>query len=60
VSEWGSDVVNESHKLSDAQVNRLLKMTECLRDEQNMEQVLLIKSTIAEENDIDYHNALML
>jgi hypothetical protein len=43
VSEWGSEVVNESHKLSDAQVNRLLKMTACLRDLMNFEQVYQIK-----------------
>jgi hypothetical protein len=43
VSEWGSDVVNESHKLTDAQVNRLLKMTKCLRDLMNFEQVYQIK-----------------
>jgi hypothetical protein len=43
MSEWGGDVVNESHKLTDAQVNRLLKMTECLRDLMNFEQVYQIK-----------------
>jgi hypothetical protein len=55
--EWGGDVVNESHKLTDAQVNRLLKMTECLRDRLNMYQVHDIKFCIAMEK---YDEAIAL
>jgi hypothetical protein len=51
MSEWGGDVVNESHKLSDAQVNRLLKMTEVLRVWSSIETVAQIKYAIAKNDD---------
>jgi hypothetical protein len=51
MSEWGGDIVNESHKLSDAQVNRLLKMTECLREDNNLGQVYEIKRAIWMDED---------
>ena len=50
--EWGGSVVNESHKLSDWQVVRLLKMTECLRDPINLQQVSEIKDAMGAGDDL--------
>jgi hypothetical protein len=49
MSEWSGEVVNESHNLSNAQVCRLLKMTECLRNPVNAAQVAMIKSALSED-----------
>jgi len=52
VSSWDGDIVNESYKLTDAQIVRLLAMTECLRDTINMQQVAEIKQAIKEGDDL--------
>jgi hypothetical protein len=44
--DWDGDIENVSHKLSDAQVVRLLAMTEVLRDEVNLCQITEIKSML--------------
>jgi hypothetical protein len=60
MSEWSGDVVNESHKLSDAQVNRLLKMTECLRTFEVLHQIVEIKMCLAGVEPDDIFEALAL
>jgi len=54
MSEWGGDVVDESHNLSIAQVNRLLKMTKCLQNRDNLEQLAAIKDNLNVTSDADF------
>jgi hypothetical protein len=49
--EWDGEVENVSHKLSDAQVVRLLAMTEVLRDPTNLAQVVAIKELLMDDDD---------
>jgi hypothetical protein len=53
MSSWDGNIVNESHKLNNAQVVRLLAMTELLRDTSTVETVYLIKTMISADEDFD-------
>jgi hypothetical protein len=50
---WSGDVVNDSHNLTNTQVIRLMKMTELLRDKDNMKQIVELKENL-ETEDEDY------
>jgi hypothetical protein len=53
MSSWDGNIINESHKLNNTQVVRLLAMTELLRDRANLNQVWEIKMAIIEDRDDD-------